>query len=83
MKKYYKFINEYRIEEFKNGFVIINNRIYTNPTEEKIKEAGYKELVETEIPEYNAETHYIDKKYVDGDVITAVYEIVEITEEII
>ena len=78
--KYYKFIDENQIEEFKNGFVIIQNRIFTNPTIEKIKEAGYKELVEVEPPEYDNSTHYLDKKYTDGDVITKFYQVVKIPE---
>ena len=49
----YKFINENEIKKYKGGFVIVNNRIYTNPTEEKIREAGYKELAEVVAPEIN------------------------------
>ena len=73
----YKFINEHRIEKFNKGFVIIDDRIYANPTEETLKKAGYKKLVEAEIPEYNPEMQYLMKRYTDGDVITAEYEVVE------
>lgn len=73
----YKFINEHRIEKFKKGFVIIDNRIYANPTEETLRKAGYKELVTSDIPEYNPETHYASKSYVDGDVITEVWQVYE------
>lgn len=80
----YKFINENQIKPYKGGFVVIDNRIYTNPTEETIRKAGYKNLVESEIPEYDAQTQYIETKYKDGDVITVVYEVKDIpTEEIV
>lgn len=78
----YKFINENEIQKYKGGFVVLNNRIYTNPTEETIKAAGYKELAEVTPPEYNPETHYLSTIYKDGDIITPKYEIVEISAEI-
>ena len=78
----YKFISETEIQRYKGGFVVLNNRIYTNPTEETIKAAGYKELAEVTPPEYNPETHYLSTIYKDGDIITPEYEIVEISAEI-
>jgi hypothetical protein len=74
----YKFINENQIKPYKGGFVVIDNRIYTNPTEETIRKAGYKDLVESEIPEYDEQTQYLETKYIDGDVITTVYEVKDI-----
>lgn len=74
----YKFINEHEIKKYKGGFVVVNNRIYTNPSEEKIKEAGYKELIKTELPEFNIDTEYLVETYVDGDAITLVYEVKQI-----
>ena len=74
----YKFINENEIKPYKNGFVVIDNRIYTNPTEETIRKAGYKELIETEMPEYDEQTQYLQTKYKDGDIITTVYEVCNI-----
>ena len=79
----YKFINENEIKKYKGGFVVINNRIYTNPTEEIVKKAGYKELAEVTPPEYNPETHYLSPIYKDGDVITTEYTINEISGEIL
>ena len=73
----YKFKNENEIKKYKGGFVIVNNRIFTNPTKEKIREAGYKELAEVELPEFNPDTEYIVTTYADGDVITPVYEVKE------
>lgn len=77
----YKFISETEIQKYKGGFVVIDNRIYTNPTEETVRKAGYKELVESPMPEYNEETEYIETTYVDGDVITAVYTVRQIEFE--
>ena len=74
----YKFISENEIKPYKNGFVVIDNRIYTNPTEETVRKAGYKELVESDMPEYDEQTQYVQTKYVDGDVITVVYEVCDI-----
>lgn len=84
-KKYYKFINQHKIEQLKNKAIVVDNRIYSGDgifkDETILKKAGYKELVSAEVPEYNPETHYLDKKYVDGDVITEVYEVLEIPTE--
>ena len=74
----YKFINEHEIKPYKNGFIILDNKIYTNPKEETLLKAGYKELVTEDEPEYNPETQYIVLKYIDGDeVITQSWEIKE------
>ena len=74
----YKFISENEIKPYKNGFVVIDNRIYTNPTEETVRKAGYKELVESDMPEYDEQTQYVQTKYKDDDVITVVYEVCDI-----
>lgn len=74
----YKFISETEIKKFKGGFVVLDNRIYTNPTEETVRKAGYKDLVETPIPEHDTETEYIETKYVDGEAISVVHEIKKI-----
>ena len=80
--KLYKFISKDEIKEYKGGFVVVNNRIYTNPKEEKIKEAGYKELVRPAMPEINVDTEYVTESYIDGDVITVAYEVRNIEEDI-
>lgn len=79
----YKFINENEIQKYKGGFVIIDNRIYTNPKEETVRKAGFKELIDTPVPETNPENEYIQITYTDGDVITAVYSVkkLEVTED--
>ena len=69
----YKFISDNEVQKYKGGFVVINDRIYTNPTEEIVKKAGFKELEEGPVPEINPHEEYIERIYVDGDKITAVY----------
>lgn len=72
----YKFINENEVQKYKGGFVVIDNRIYTNPTEITVRKAGYKRLAEVTPPEYDEATQYIDTKYVDNaDHITAVFTV--------
>lgn len=78
----YKFIDENKVEKFKNGFVVLDGRIYTNPTPETLKKVGYKPLVEAEIPEYDPEKQYLVKKYEKGeDSITERYEVCDIVIE--
>ena len=81
MKSLYRFMSETEIKKFNSDFVVVDNMIYTNPTEENIKAAGYKELAEIgEEPEYNPETQYLQVRYTDGDVITQEYEVIDIPE---
>lgn len=76
----YKFISETEIKKYKGGFVVIDNRIYTNPTEETVRKAGYKELAKAPMPEYNEETEYVEGKFIDGDVITEVLTVKQIED---
>ena len=71
----YKFISENEIKKYKGGFVVIDNRIYTNPNEEIIKKAGYKELLDGPVPEINPREEYIETTYTNGKEITAVYTV--------
>lgn len=78
----YKFINENQIKPYKGGFVILDNKIYTNPKEETLAKAGYKELNEFAfVPEYDKQKQYLKTTYKDGDVITPVYEVLDIEED--
>lgn len=78
----YKFISENEIKKYKGGFVVVDNRIYTNPTEETVRKAGYKELVDAPCPEYDEATQYIETKYVDdADHITAVFTVHQVEGE--
>ena len=79
----YKFINENEIKKYKGGFVVIDNIIYTNPSEEKVKEAGYKELKDTTKPEFDETTQCLNTTYADKiDYIEIVYTVMPIVEEI-
>lgn len=79
--KLFKFVSEMEIKPYKGGFVVMDNRIYTNPTEETLRKAGYKNLVESEMPEYDEEKQYLETKYKDGEVITVIYEVIDIPTE--
>lgn len=75
----YKFINKYKVEKFKKGFVIIGNRIYSNPSEETLRIAGYKKLVASDVPDYDQEKYYMDTIYTDcGDYISMDFVLNEI-----
>ena len=87
----YLFINENEIQGY-NGEILkryIGNKlvkVISNPTDEQLKEFGYKPLDDTAvIPEYNEATQYITIKYTDTpeNIIKGytVYDI-EIPEEI-
>ena len=68
----YLFISENEIQKY-NGEVLkrfIGKRlvkVIANPTDEQLKEFGYMELAESEIPEYNMETQYIKTTYSVAD----------------
>lgn len=53
----------------------------TNPTEEKLRELGYKEIEYTEKPTFNKEEEKLVETYTDGDKITVSYEKVELSAE--
>lgn len=72
-----------RLKKFKSGFVVLNNRIYTNPTEETIRKAGYKNLIQDEEPAYDIDTQYLNHIYTEyEDYIALSYEIINIPENI-
>ena len=77
----YKYINEHCIEKFSGDFVVVDNVIYTNPQEEHLKMAGYKELKSAEIPEYDPETQYAEMTYKDGkNFITEMCEVKDLPD---
>ena len=39
----------------------------SNPTEEQLKFAGYKEMVEDEVPTYDEETQYIEEVFTETE----------------
>lgn len=77
----------YRLEDgtlkkFKGGFVVLNNRIYTNPTEETVRKAGYKDVVYDDMPEYDETTQYLAEVYTEDDTTIYVgYEVKGIPKE--
>ena len=76
-----------RLKKYNGGFVVIDNKIiHTNPSEEIIRQAGYKNLYEDEQPEYDIETQYIERVYEDTeDAILVHWEVkeIEIPKEVI
>lgn len=81
----YLFMNEHEIQAY-NGEILkryIGNRLVktiSNPTDEDLKEFGYKPLDDTaEIPEYDGATQYVTVKYTDtAESIVKGYEVKEI-----
>ena len=57
------------------------NTTITNPTEEKLKELGYKEIEYTEKPNFNKEEEKLQEVYTDGTKIQVSYEVVALTDE--
>ena len=57
------------------------NTTITNPTEEKLKELGYKEIEYTEKPSFNKEEERLQEVYTDGETIQVSYEVVELSAE--
>lgn len=92
MDKMYLFKNENEVTEYDGSplrFYVGKKLIKQifSPTEDELKGFGYKYLIAPDIPEYDSETQYLSKKYVDGENITETYEVrdipaeTEITEE--
>ena len=87
----YLFINENEIQGY-NGEILkryIGNKlvkVISNPTDEQLKEFGYKPLDDTSVmPEYDEATQYITVKYTDTlEKIIKGYTVydIEIPEEI-
>lgn len=75
-----KFISENRIQRARNP-IYDNGKVYSNPTEETLRELGYKEIVETPMPE-TPEGKMTILRYIDGDVITQSWEIVDYEFEV-
>ena len=65
--KYYKFINEYRIEEYTKPYVYVDGLQISYPSAEVLLMAGIKPLVEEDAPEFDENTQYIESYYEDGE----------------
>ena len=67
------------LKKFKGGFVVLDNRIHTNPTEETVRKVGYKDVVYGDMPEYDEATQYLQEVYTeDNTAILVSYEVVDI-----
>ena len=76
----YKLEND-TLKKFKGGFVVLNNRIYTNPTEKTARKVGYKNAVFADKPEYDEATQYLKPVYTEDDTTYYVsYEVADIPE---
>ena len=72
------------LKKFKGGFVVLDNRIYTNPTEDTVRKAGYKDVVYGEMPNYDEATQYLAEVYTENETAIHVsYEVKEIEGEMI
>ncbi|MBQ6907357.1 MAG: hypothetical protein IJQ28_03170 [Clostridia bacterium] len=78
----YKFIDENSVERYSGGFIVLDNRIYTNPTEEIVRAVGYKDLVEDEKPEYDVMTQYLAEKYQDGETIRKYFVVMPLPDDV-
>ena len=72
----YKLINEYRVEPSpKNGFIEVEGKIvgisnlpkYLKENPDVAAANGYYGLVDSDYPEYDVETQYVEQKYVIED----------------
>ena len=55
------------LKKFKGGFVVLDNRIYTNPTAGTVRKVGYKDVVYDTMPEYDEATQYLAEVYTEDD----------------
>ena len=85
MSKYYKFISQNNIEEYKKPYVYVDGLQISYPSKEVLLMAGIKPLVVESVPEHNEDTQYVEPYYVDGeDVITQKWNVYDIpVEEVI
>lgn len=73
-----KYKNSEQIEMYK-GFVIVGGTTYAN-NEEKAREAGFKDLVIEETPEFDVDTEYLDVYYENEDNVIQKWIIKKIIE---
>ena len=82
--KYFKFINENHIEEYKKPYVYVNGLQISHPSAEVLMMAGIKPLVVVDVPTHNEETQYVAPYYVDGETeITQMWRVCDIPKEVI
>lgn len=79
--KLYKLVDG-KPKQYNGGFVVLDNRIYTNPLDEIIKQAGYKPMIIDEEPIYDFEICYLEKIYEDTEEAILVHWDIKIIEPI-
>ena len=75
-----KFIDKETIQEFNGSYVKHDGMIYTNPTKEQLKNAGFVN-VKGEPPEIDPQTEQLSVVYKNGNPIKAVYTVEKIEGE--
>ena len=68
-----------KLIKYNGGFVVVEEegRIYTNPSEEEIRKAGYKPLVFDGEPEYDEATQYLVRDIEEQDECYIVHWVVK------
>lgn len=73
---FFKFISSTEIKPYNKGFIVFNGKIYSNPKEEQLKLAGFKPLVSSDKPEFDAATEFLSVTYKEtADAIIEEYEV--------
>lgn len=75
-----KFIDEHQVLKPKNP-IFANGKAHSNPTDETLRELGYKELVVAPIPEVDNTKEVVPVYAEDGSVIKQDWEIVDYVEK--
>ena len=65
--KFYKFLNNYYIEEYTKSYVYVDDVQISYPSAEILLKAGIKPLVVEDVPAYNEDTQYVEIYYVETD----------------
>lgn len=77
----YKIINGIPVK-FKERYIKMNGKIYANPTAEQLKNAGYKPLVLSDMPEDREGYYSVDTYKETDNEIVQVWEEHKILEEV-
>lgn len=61
--KYCKFINDRTVDILTKRYIVIDKTVYANPTESRLREAGYLPLLSEEVPEYDEGAETLERIY--------------------